>query len=69
MIKPLGRDAIYLADYDAKAVFERDGLLDDLKKALAERILNAEPTSWSGERASGGHEVYARIASDEWPAG
>ncbi len=31
-----------LAGHDAKAVFERDGLLDDLKKALAERILNAE---------------------------
>lgn len=31
-----------LAGQDAKTVFERDGLLDGLKKALAERILNAE---------------------------
>ena len=27
---------------DPKAVFESDGLLDELKKALAARILNAE---------------------------
>src|ERR1700730_8362966 len=31
-----------LAGRDAKNVFEQDGLLDELKKALAERILNAE---------------------------
>ena len=31
-----------LAGHDAKTVFERDGLLDGLKKALAERMLNAE---------------------------
>ena len=31
-----------LAGQDAKTVFEQDGLLDELKKALAERILNAE---------------------------
>lgn len=31
-----------LAGGDAKAAFEKDGLLDELKKALAERILNAE---------------------------
>lgn len=31
-----------LAGQDAKTVFEQDGLLDDLKKALAERILNTE---------------------------
>ena len=30
-----------LAGQDAKTVFEQDGLFDDLKKALAERILNA----------------------------
>ena len=31
-----------LAGADAKMAFEADGLLDDLKKALAERALNAE---------------------------
>lgn len=31
-----------LAGRDAQTVFEQDGLLDELKKALAERILNAE---------------------------
>ena len=30
-----------LAGADAKAAFEKDGLLDELKKALAERALNA----------------------------
>ena len=27
---------------DPKAIFSRDGLFDELKKALAERVLNAE---------------------------
>ena len=31
-----------LAGADPKTVFDRNGLLDDLKKALAERVLNAE---------------------------
>lgn len=31
-----------LADRDPEDVFAKDGLLDDLKKALSERILNAE---------------------------
>jgi putative transposase len=31
-----------LAGADAKTAFEKDGLLDKLKKALAERALNAE---------------------------
>ena len=31
-----------LAGADAKTAFDPDGLLDDLKKALAERVLNAE---------------------------
>src|SRR4051812_27928469 len=31
-----------LAGADAKTAFNPDGLLDDLKKALAERVLNAE---------------------------
>ena len=31
-----------LAGADAKTAFDPNGLLDDLKKALAERVLNAE---------------------------
>ena len=31
-----------LAGRDPREVFSKDGLLDDLKKALSERILNAE---------------------------
>ncbi len=31
-----------LAGADPKTVFDSNGLLDDLKKALAERVLNAE---------------------------
>ena len=31
-----------LAGRDPSEVFAKDGLLDDLKKALSERILNAE---------------------------
>ena len=31
-----------LAGHDPKAVFSKDGLFDELKKALAERVLNAE---------------------------
>ena len=31
-----------LAGRDAKDVFNKDGLVDELKKALSERILNTE---------------------------
>ena len=31
-----------LAGADAKTAFDKDGLLDELKKTLAERALNAE---------------------------
>ena len=40
-----------LAGADAKTAFDRNGLLDELKKALAERALNAEMDhhlSWEG---------------------
>src|ERR1700729_1786213 len=43
--EPIIPDAILdqlLAGADAKTVFDPNGLLDDLKKALAERVLNAE---------------------------
>jgi putative transposase len=47
-----------LAGNDAKTVFERVGLFDDLKKALAERTLNAEldhHLGQEGEQAAGNH--------------
>ena len=53
-----------LAGHDAKTVFENDGLLDELKKALAERILNAEMDHHLGQddRASGGQSsATARV--------
>ena len=34
-----------LAGRDPKDVFNKDGLVDELKKALSERILNTESTS------------------------
>lgn len=43
-----------LAGRDPKDVFAKDGLLDDLKKALAERVLNAElDDHLEGEAAAG----------------
>jgi putative transposase len=56
-IKPELVDEL-LSGRDAKSVFEQDGLLDELKKALAERILNAEMDHHLGqepEQASGNH--------------
>ena len=44
-----------LAGRDSKELFAKDGLLDDLKKALSERILNAElDEHLEGEEAEGG---------------
>ena len=44
-----------LGDRDPKEVFAKDGLLDDLKKALSERILNAElDEHLEEERSKGG---------------
>jgi putative transposase len=44
-----------LAGRDPDQVFAKDGLLDDLKKALSERILNAElDEHLDGERVEGG---------------
>ena len=43
--EPIIPDAILdqlLAGADTKSIFDPNGLLDDLKKALAERVLNAE---------------------------
>ena len=44
-----------LAGRDSKELFAKDGLLDDLRKALSERILNAElDEHLEGEEAEGG---------------
>jgi len=56
-IKPELLDEL-LAGKDPKTVFESDGLLDELKKALAERILNAEMDlhlDQEAEQAAGNH--------------
>ena len=43
-----------LAGRDPQAVFAKDGLFDELKKALAERVLNAEiDDHLDGEAAAG----------------
>ncbi len=43
-----------LAGRDPEEVFNKDGLFDELKKALAERVLNAEiDDHLDGEAASG----------------
>ena len=43
-----------LGDRDPNEVFSKDGLLDDLKKALSERILNSElDEHLENERGSG----------------
>ena len=43
-----------LAGRDPRALFEKDGLFDDLKKALAERVLNAELDEHLGQEAGEG---------------
>ena len=43
-----------LAGHDPQAVFAKDGLFDELKKDLAERVLNAEiDDHLDGEAAAG----------------
>src|SRR5215472_7345109 len=52
-----------LAGRDPNEVFAKDGLLDDLKKALSERILNAElDEHLDGERVEG--SANRRVGSD-----
>ena len=44
----------FLSGRDPKEVFSKDGLFDELKKALAERVLNAElDDHLEGEAAAG----------------
>ncbi len=50
-----------LAGADPKSAFEADGLLDELKKALAERALNAEMDHHlAGEEAGNSRNGYGR---------
>jgi putative transposase len=52
-----------LAGADAKTAFDANGLLDNLKKALAERVLNAEMDHHlAGEDSSNGRNGYGRKA-------
>jgi len=53
-IKPELVDEL-LSGRDAKSVFEQDGLLDELKKALAERILSAEMDHHLGQEPESGN--------------
>ena len=50
-----------LAGRDPQAVFAKDGLFDELKKALAERVLNAEiDDHLDGEAAGDSRRYLAR---------
>lgn len=48
-----------LAGRDPKELFTKNGLLDDLKKALSERILNAELDEHLDEEVSRGLPIAA----------
>ena len=43
-----------LAGRDPQELFGKDGLVDELKKALSERILNTEPDEHLGNEAGKG---------------
>ena len=52
-----------LKDQDPQTVFQREGLLGELKKALAERVLDAEMDvhlSNDDEKAAGNHPAAVR---------
>jgi transposase-like protein len=54
--RPIKKDTLdqLLSGRDPKDVFSKDGLFDELKKALAERVLNAElDDHFHGETARG----------------
>src|SRR6476619_1832196 len=58
-----------LAGRDPKDVFNKDGLVDELKKALSERILNAEideHLDGDGGEAKGNHRngLFEEVGSD-----
>jgi transposase-like protein len=53
-----------LAGHGAKMVFENDGLVDELKKAPAERILNAELDQHLGRE---GEQTAGNVRNDTSP--
>ena len=58
-----------LAGADPKTAFDPNGLIDDLKKALAERVLNAEMDHHlAGEEPGNGEMAMARRRSSPTPA-
>ena len=58
-----------LADADPKTVFDPNGLIDELKKALAERVLNAEMDHHlAGEEPVNRLTVMGRRRSSPTPA-
>ena len=59
-----------LAGRDPKAVFSKDGLFDELKKALAKRVLNAElDDHLDNEAAEGLPEPAQRLFKEDGPDG
>ena len=59
-----------LAGRDPRAVFAKDGLFDELKKALAERVLNAEiDDHLDFEAAAGKRNIAIRESPMSQPAG
>jgi len=54
-----------LSGQDPQAVFAKDGLLDALKKALAERVLNAELDHHLAEERAQAGSVSFRACSEQ----
>ena len=52
-----------LAGRDAQELFGKDGLVEELKKALSERILNTELDEHLGEERSEGNAPTAATAA------
>ena len=52
-----------LAGRDPQAALGRDGLVDELKRALTERALNAEATIWTARRPKAGGTAATAMAA------
>ena len=55
-----------LAGRDPSEVFAKDGLLDDLKKALSERILSAELDEHLARRYDHGNRIWLLLSAEVW---
>ena len=55
-----------LAGADPKTVFDPNGLIDELKKALAERVLNAARRPAIGETVMGRRRLSPTLAKSTW---